>query len=969
MPDTYFYDLEIFSNCFMASFQKRGSEEIKTVTVHPSKATDRLRDLLSLFRSGGFFVGYNSRHFDDPIMHYILKTSFDDRQEFLQKTFDKAQEIINGRGAGKWKYGVPFAQIDLMQVGNLYTKSLKEIAINLKWERIQDFPYDFNHQVQTGELGELQRYNHNDVGITAALFEELKDDINLRLFISREENVEVLDASNQRIADVLLEKKYSKATGVPQHVFKGDQTTYDEPLEMQDIIEDDIEFSHPNLSSLLEEMKEESIMPGDSFKKEVPAGNQLYTVAKGGLHSNHDSEWIKPHRGEKLIDADVGSYYPFLVFRNNFCPAHLSNEFIDILEEITLDRIQDKKEENWTASAAKKIVINCFTPDHEIVTAEGIKNIEDVEKGDLVYSKDPDTGVVELKPVTRTYRQDQYSGPMARMENNYIDLMVTPNHRMMTRQFKGQYAGEYEWKDAEDVVPGKCRHQFPRHEPLEGETRSHIRLSEICKQLGIPYKLDNGMIKYDRQQDQWIRNVYNVGDWMELMGWYLSEGSSRREERKEYEDTVRGASAKIMLSQRGPEQQQITSLLQRMGISFSAGDKDVQIGNELLFRILKDECGQGCENMKIPGWVFRLDGSIAINLWRSLMQGDGHKDGYTYTTKSDRLAEDFQSLTLQCGYNCTYRENDGCHRIGVHHSQGHSPILRSTEREMVDYEGPVVCLEVADNHTVFAGRNSKFNWVGQSVYGKSRDHNSWMHDPMVTYQVTINGQLYLLMLIDRLEQAGFPVVYANTDGVTARVDASREDEYKAICEQWEEQTGFILDYEEFNWFALADVNNFIAEKEGGSMKRKGRFNKNRHVGTWGLGRSFDMPIVPIAIEEYFVNGTPPEKTIAEHDDVLDFCTTQNVGKKFDVVYKTIEDNEMITRECQQTNRWYIAEMGGVLIKKTDSKEQLLESGEHVRLLNTPPTPKDREAVREQYYVEKAYQEIKPIDHQQLSLTI
>ena len=614
MPNTYFYDLEVFQNCFMASFQKRGSEEIKTVTVHPSKPTDRLSDLLALFRSGGIFVGYNSRHFDDPIMHYILKTSFDDRQEFLRKTFGKAQEIINGRGAGQWKYGVPFRQIDLMQVGNLYTKGLKEIAINLKWDRIQDFPYDFNHQVQRDELEELRKYNHNDVGITAALFEELKDDINLRLFISREENVDVLDASNQRIADVLLEKKYSNATGVPKHVFTGDQTTYDEPLEMQNIIVDDIEFSHPNLSSLLEEMKGESIMPGDSFKKEVPAGNQLYTVAKGGLHSNHDSEWIEPKAGQKLIDADVSSYYPFLVFRNNFCPSHLSNEFVDVLEEITLDRINDKKEGNWTASAAKKIVIN-------------------------------------------------------------------------------------------------------------------------------------------------------------------------------------------------------------------------------------------------------------------------------------------------------------------------------------------------------------------AVYGKSRDPNSWMHDPMVTYQVTINGQLYLLMLIDMLEQAGFPVVYANTDGVTARVDASREDEYRDICEKWEEQTGFILDYEEFNWFALADVNNFIAEKEGGSMKRKGRFNKNRHVGTWGLGRSFDMPIVPIAIEEYFVSGTPPEKTIAEHDDVLDFCTTQNVGKKFDVVYKTIEDNEIVTKECQQTNRWYIAEMGGALIKKTDSKEQLLESGEHVRLLNTPPTPEDREAVREQYYVEKAYQEIKPIDHQQLSLTI
>jgi len=614
VPNVYHYDLEIFSNCFMASFQKQGSEEIKTVTVHPSKATDRLSDLLALFRSGGFFVGYNSRHFDDPIMHYILETSFGDRQEFLRRTFKKAQEIISGHGAKRWKYDVPFRQIDLMQVGNLYTKSLKEVAINLKWHRIQDFPYDFNHEVQADEIEELRAYNHNDVGITAALFEELKDDIDLRVFISREEGVDVIDASNQKIADVLLEKKYSQATGVPARIFTKDQTTYDSHLEMEKIIEDDVDFSHRNFSALLEEMKEESIMPGDSFKKEVPAGEQLYTVAKGGLHSNHDSEWIEPAPGDKLIDADVSSYYPFLVFRNNYCPEHLSQEFVDILEKITLDRIKDKKEENWTASASKKIIIN-------------------------------------------------------------------------------------------------------------------------------------------------------------------------------------------------------------------------------------------------------------------------------------------------------------------------------------------------------------------AVYGKSRDHNSWMHDPMVTYQVTINGQLYLLMLIDKLEQAGFPVVYANTDGVTARVDASREDQYRQVCKEWEEETGFLLDYEEFNWFALADVNNFLAEKKGGKMKRKGRFNKNRHVGTWGLGRSFDMPIVPIAIEEYFTGGTPPEETIAAHDDVLDFCTTQSVGKKFDVVYETIEDNRLMRKECQQTNRWYIAEMGGALIKKTDSKKQLLESGEHVRLLNTAPTPEDRKAVREDYYAEKAYQEIKPIDHEQLSLAM
>jgi hypothetical protein len=33
------------------------------------------------------------------------------------------------------------------------------------------------------------------------------------------------------------------------------------------------------------------------------------------------------------------------------------------------------------------------------------------------------------------------------------------------------------------------------------------------------------------------------------------------------------------------------------------------------------------------------------------------------------------------------------------------------------YSGSIVCVEVEDNHTVLAGRNGKFNWTGQSVYG------------------------------------------------------------------------------------------------------------------------------------------------------------------------------------------------------------------------------------------------------------
>jgi hypothetical protein len=613
-PDTYFYDLELFPNCFMASFQKRGSDEIKTVTLHPSKSTDQLGRLLSLFQSGGYFVGYNSRHFDDPIMNWLLmhNAASMDRKTVIRKTYELAGQIIDGSIPNKYKYADYFKSIDLMMVGNLYTKSLKRVAINLKWPKLQDFPYDIEHQVQEDEIPELRDYNHNDVGITAALFEELKDDINLRVFISRNEGVDVISRPNSTIADMLLEKKYSQEAGVPKRAFKNSQTTYDGKIDISDVIVDDVNFQTSKMQSVLWDLKNESIYPGGNFKKEFWLGRQKYTLAKGGLHSNHDGEWIEPGPNERLLEADVSSYYPFLIFQHGFCPDHLSSAFIDILEEITMDRIQDKREGNWTASAAKKIVIN-------------------------------------------------------------------------------------------------------------------------------------------------------------------------------------------------------------------------------------------------------------------------------------------------------------------------------------------------------------------SVYGKSRDDNSWMHDPMVTYQTTINGQLFLLMLIERLEEAGMPVVYANTDGINVKVPGPKVDEYHAICDAWEQHTGFVLDHEEFQFMALADVNNYIWQKDDGSLKRKGRLNKNRHKGSWGLGRSFDMPVVPLAVERYFTDGVDPAKTIREHEDVYDFCTTQNVDSSYDIEYHTIEDNQMHVKQCQSTNRWYVSKMGGALLKVRGDTQQSLEAGEHVRLLNGPPTPEDRKAVREEYYIQKARQEIEPIANRQLTL--
>jgi len=75
------------------------------------------------------------------------------------------------------------------------------------------------------------------------------------------------------------------------------------------------------------------------------------------------------------------------------------------------------------------------------------------------------------------------------------------------------------------------------------------------------------------------------------------------------------------------------------------------------------------------------------------------------------------------------------------------------------------CLTVADNHTVLAGRNRKFNWTGQSFYGLLGFGLSAFNDFEEADRVARTGQQILRQLIDEIQARGGTVIEVDTDGV------------------------------------------------------------------------------------------------------------------------------------------------------------------------------------------------------------
>lgn len=94
--------------------------------------------------------------------------------------------------------------------------------------------------------------------------------------------------------------------------------------------------------------------------------------------------------------------------------------------------------------------------------------------------------------------------------------------------------------------------------------------------------------------------------------------------------------------------------------------------------------------------------------------------------------------------------------------------------------------------------------------GKFSDFYSALYAPDLTIQMTVTGQLSLLLLIEMLESSGIKVISANTDGIVMLVEKTKENELDLRTAEWERQTNFITEETRYSAYYARDCNNYIA---------------------------------------------------------------------------------------------------------------------------------------------------------------
>ena len=252
-----------------------------------------------------------------------------------------------------------------------------------------------------------------------------------------------------------------------------------------------------------------------------------------------------------------------------------------------------------------------------------------------------------------------------------------------------------------------------------------------------------------------------------------------------------------------------------------------------------------------------------------------------------------------------------------------------------------------------SAENAMLKLALNGVYGDSNNQFSPFYDPKYTMSITINGQLSLCLLAEKLLNVeGLSIIQVNTDGVTVKLPRRKLTEYETICAAWQKQVGLELEYAYYSKMIIRDVNNYIALYTNGKVKRKGAYQYEDlgwHQDQGGL-------VIPKAAEAFMLHGVDIEDYIKGHQNNYDFLLRTKVPRNSRLVMVMLDGSEV---QQQNICRYYASTAGGDLVKimpplEVDGEERRMDVGSGWKMwVCNNIKDFDRRDVDYQFYIDAA----------------
>lgn len=175
-----------------------------------------------------------------------------------------------------------------------------------------------------------------------------------------------------------------------------------------------------------------------------------------------------------------------------------------------------------------------------------------------------------------------------------------------------------------------------------------------------------------------------------------------------------------------------------------------------------------------------------------------------------------------------------------------------------------------------------------AISGQLKDKYSPLYDPRENNAITVNGQLLLVDLIEKLEPY-CQLIQSNTDGILIKIKSLKEYELiDDIVWEWEKRTGMRMGFDIYTKVFQKDVNNYLLVNPEGKTKTKGAYTK-------ALSEvDNDLPIINKAMVDYMTKGTPVEKTIDSCNELKMFQKVVKLSGKY---WRTWHNGQYMTEKC------------------------------------------------------------------------
>lgn len=358
LDNTHVLDCEVYPNYFLAAFKSLRTGKVTGVEVRGDETlSDDKRKKLTRYMEERTTFGFNSRNYDLMIISAALE------QKSTDYLYKLSKEIIEG-DAPIWDVekhheifrNMEWQHFDLQEPAPGVMVGLKLYGGRMHSQKLQDLPYDPHEALTDSQMDDIKLYCINDLDTTIDLFEAIREQMQLRVDMSKEYSTNLMSKSDAQIAEAVL--KHGESVYKPNVSLS--RTLRYKPPEY-------IKFTGEQLNDVLamirahefELMGNGSIKLPDEFKKlKLTIGSADYTLGIGGLHSKESAQAIMPTINEVLVERDVTSYYPTIILNRGLYPPQFGEKFLDKYRGIVERRIEAKLAGDKVVDKALKIVIN-----------------------------------------------------------------------------------------------------------------------------------------------------------------------------------------------------------------------------------------------------------------------------------------------------------------------------------------------------------------------------------------------------------------------------------------------------------------------------------------------------------------------------------------------------------------------------------------------------------------------------------